>query len=71
MSNDDKWFLFILFGLLFLFIVAIVEGSKYEEEFVEKCHAAGGVPSKYYTMVGKTHRTERACLHPRAIINME
>lgn len=71
----DKWFWFLIGLSLIVVGVAAYYDTNNANEFVEKCVAAGGVPSKYHTiaMAGKTTitNTERACLHPSAIINLE
>jgi len=71
MDSNDKW----LFGFIAIFIVVliVIAINSYQNNkiFEEKCKAAGGIPSKYNIMVGKVHHSERACLHPSSIINLE
>lgn len=75
MDSNDKW----LFGSIAIFIVVLIfiainsSNNSYQNNkiFEEKCKAAGGIPSKYNIMVGKVHHSERACLHPSSIINLE
>jgi hypothetical protein len=53
------------------FIAWIVSGIvKYENDFTQKCIAAGGTPSRYMTMIGKSGYQERLCIKPESIIEV-
>lgn len=67
----DKWFWWCVIIACVGITALAIWGNQFEVEFEQKCKDAGGVPSKYHIMVGKVHHTERACLHPSAIINVE
>ena len=77
----SKWDLIDVFGVasvcffvLFLswvFFVAIPNSLAYEKNFIDKCTGLGGVPSKYETMIGKTHHSERLCIKSENIVTIE
>jgi len=56
--------------LAFIFFVALPNSIDYERQFVEACTQAGGVPSKYETMVGKTSHSERLCIKKENIVEV-
>lgn len=76
MSNDPevtflKWMIALLVGFLgFVFFVAVPRANDAERRFVESCTQAGGVPSKYETMVGKTSHSERLCIKKENIVEI-
>lgn len=71
MSNLDKFFWGCVLVAAAGIMAAVIWSDKQSEIFEEKCKAAGGLPSKYQTTVGKTQHSERVCFHPSAIINVE
>ena len=58
---------------------AIIVGGLYlaawsaenEGIWAAKCEQAGGVPSKYHTMVGKTSHSERLCIKKENVVEVE
>jgi len=61
---------FIVF-MIWLFGVGIPYAIENERQFVEACTQAGGVPSKYETMIGKTNYSERLCIKKDNIVEVE
>ena len=70
---------FKVITLCFAICVLIVGGGLYfamlEEEqegvWAAKCEQAGGMPSKYHTMVGKTSHSERLCIKKENVVEVE
>lgn len=44
--------------------------AEYEGIWAAKCEQAGGVPSKYSTMVGKTSHSERLCIKKENVVEV-
>lgn len=61
----------VVMFLIFVFAVALPASIEYERQFVESCTQAGGVPSKYETMVGKTSHSERLCIKKENIVEIK
>ena len=55
---------------VWVFAVGIPASLENERQFVEACTQAGGVPSKYETMVGKTSHSERLCIKKENIVEV-
>ena len=45
--------------------------AEYEAVWAAKCEQAGGIASKYSTMVGKTSHSERLCIKKENVVEME
>lgn len=60
---------FVLF-LIWVFVVGLPASLENERQFIEACTQAGGVPSKYETMVGKTSQSERLCIKKENIVEV-
>lgn len=56
--------------IVWVLAVALPASLKYERQFVAACTQAGGVPSKYKTMVGKTSHSERLCIKKENIVEV-
>lgn len=63
--------------LVFVVITVLIIGgwlylyhAEYEGIWAAKCEHAGGVPSKYETMVGKTHHSERLCIKKENVVEV-
>lgn len=56
--------------VVWVLAVALPDSIAYERQFVEACTQAGGVPSKYETMVGKTSHSERLCIKKENIVEV-
>lgn len=79
MSKND--FLKITCGIvtIFAFMISVMfvisqidsEVKHIEHVWAHKCKDAGGIPSKYKIMYGKTLQEERACFHPSALIEID
>jgi len=75
---DTSWIEYFLIGLLavlamfivWVFAVGLPASLEYERQFVAACTQAGGVPSKYETMVGKTSHSERLCIKKENIVEV-
>ncbi len=46
-------------------------GAEHEAVWAAKCEQAGGIASKYSTMVGKTTHSERLCIKKENVVEME
>jgi len=66
------WTLMALVSMLLVWALAVAlpNSLEYERQFVEACTQAGGVPSKYETMVGKTSHSERLCIKKENIVEV-
>lgn len=60
----------LIMFLVWVFAVGIPACLENERQFVEACTQAGGVPSKYETMVGKTSHSERLCIKKENIVEV-
>lgn len=72
--EDHVFWLFmgpLIVFLIWLFVVGIPYALENERQFVEACTQAGGVPSKYETMIGKTNYSERLCIKKDNIVEVE
>lgn len=56
--------------VVWVLAVALPDSIEYERQFVAACTQAGGVPSKYETMVGKTSYSERLCIKKENIVEV-
>lgn len=56
--------------VVWVLAVALPDSIEYERQFVAACTQAGGVPSKYETMVGKTSHSERLCIKKENIVEI-
>lgn len=56
--------------LVFVLTVGIPSSIENERQFVAACTEAGGVPSKYETMAGKTSQSERLCIKKENIVEI-
>lgn len=56
--------------VVWVLAVALPDSIEYERQFVAACTQAGGVPSKYETMVGKTSHSERLCIKKENIVEV-
>ena len=70
-----EYFLWTLTALSIMFVVVVFAvglpaSIEYERQFVAACTQAGGVPSKYETMVGKTSHSERLCIKKENIVEI-
>lgn len=70
-----EYFLIGLLAVLAMFIVWVFAiglpiSIEHERQFVAACTQAGGVPSKYETMVGKTSHSERLCIKKENIVEI-
>ena len=70
-----EYFLWALTALSIMFVVVVFAvglpaSKEYERQFVAACTQAGGVPSKYETMVGKTSHSERLCIKKENIVEI-
>lgn len=70
-----EYFLWTLMALVIMFLVwaftiELPNSLENERQFVEACTQAGGVPSKYETMVGKTSHSERLCIKKENIVEV-
>jgi len=45
--------------------------AEYEAVWAAKCEQAGGIASKYSTMIGKTTHSERLCIKKENVVEME
>ena len=45
--------------------------AEYEAVWAAKCEQAGGIASKYFTMVGKTTYSERLCIKKENVVEVE
>ena len=71
--EDHVFWLFmgpLIVFLIWLFVVGIPYALENKRQFVEACTQAGGVPSKYETMVGKTSVSERLCIKKENIVEI-
>ena len=57
--------------VVWVLAVALPDSIENERQFVEACTQAGGAPSKYETMVGKTSHSERLCIKKENIVEIE
>ena len=75
---DTSWFEYFIWGviivlmaiLVWVFAVGLPMSLENERQFAEACTQAGGVPSKYETMVGKTSVSERLCIKKENIVEI-
>ena len=70
-----EYVLWFVTGLCILFVIWVASvglpcSIEAERQFVEACTQAGGVPSKYETMVGKTSHSERLCIKKENIVEV-
>jgi len=63
--------------LVFVVITVLIIGgwlylyhAEYEGIWAAKCEQAGGVPSKYSTMIGKTSHSERLCIKKENVVEV-
>ena len=71
--EDHVFWLFmgpLIVFLIWLFVVGLPYALENERQFVEACTQAGGVPSKYETMIGKTNYSERLCIKKDNIVEI-
>ena len=71
--EDHVFWLFmgpLIVFLIWLFVVGIPYALENERQFVEACTQAGGVPSTYNTMIGKTSVSERLCIKKENIVEV-
>ena len=76
---SDDTFMMVMFGCLVVICLILLGGGLYlafvseEQEglWAAKCEQAGGVPSKYHTMVGKVSHDERLCIKKENVVEVE
>jgi hypothetical protein len=60
-----------MLALILLTAVLIIGVGLYNEAiWAAKCEQAGGIPSKYHTMVGKTSHSERLCIKKENVVEV-
>ena len=73
MNEDEKCFLLTMIAIVLVivggFYFALLCG-KQESIWATKCEQAGGVPSRYSTMVGKVHQSERLCIKKDNVVEV-
>lgn len=57
--------------VVWVLAVALPASIENERQFVAACTQAGGAPSKYETMVGKTSHSERLCIKKENIVEVK
>ena len=75
---DTSWFEYFIWGviivlmaiLVWVFAVGLPMSLENKRRFVEACTQAGGVPSNYNTMIGKTSVSERLCIKKENIVEI-
>lgn len=72
--NRPDWLLISLFASIFsvvgFAVLAAIVSENNEQAFSQRCIEAGGIPSRYKTMTGKTAYQERLCIKPESVIEV-